>query len=339
MDDFTIVNEGTIGNSAAGNLLAVGGSVEGDAVLKNNGQLIAANGANLTVTRVTVSGSGQMIATNGGGLGLLSSELSGSGQITVSNGGTLSLARSQIGPGQELNLGGQGATVLSFDPADLSIDATISGFDFTDEIELRNFLGTVTASDNQGPTFTFNAAPGSHGPASFSLRLNGNYTGSSFELIQDSDRYRLDFSCETCLTAMRTLKSQITVPVLPRHRSRALCHRRSGWRRLKLLLEREGIRMNHKKLRAQTCIGHACADDAATGTEPALVTGLCRRHTDRPETVPHPGGGRRLHCECLCLIADTSLSGARVARELTLLIARRGARPLLCVSDHSLPRT
>ena len=31
--------------------------------------------------------------------------------------------------------------------------------------------------------------------------------------------------------------------------------------------------------------------------------------------------------ECLCLVADTSLSGARLARELTLLIARRGARP------------
>ena len=39
--------------------------------------------------------------------------------------------------------------------------------------------------------------------------------------------------------------------------------------------------------------------------------------------------------ECLCLVADTSLSGARVARELTLLIASRGARPLLCVSDQT----
>jgi putative transposase len=38
--------------------------------------------------------------------------------------------------------------------------------------------------------------------------------------------------------------------------------------------------------------------------------------------------------ECLCLNADTSLSGARVARELTTIMARRGARPLLCVSDN-----
>ena len=68
--------------------------------------------------------------------------------------------------------------------------------------------------------------------------------------------------------------------------------RRFGWRRLKLLLEREGIRMNHKKLRRlygeerlqvrsprrpQASPGHAGTDDAAAGAEPALVTGLCRR--------------------------------------------------------------
>ncbi|MGE5506156.1 MAG: IS3 family transposase, partial [Actinomycetota bacterium] len=37
--------------------------------------------------------------------------------------------------------------------------------------------------------------------------------------------------------------------------------------------------------------------------------------------------------ECLCLVADTSLSGARVARELDTLMARRG-RPLMVVSDN-----
>jgi putative transposase len=42
--------------------------------------------------------------------------------------------------------------------------------------------------------------------------------------------------------------------------------------------------------------------------------------------------------ECLCLVADTSLSGARVARELDLLIARRG-RPLGCVSDKGAELT
>jgi len=37
--------------------------------------------------------------------------------------------------------------------------------------------------------------------------------------------------------------------------------------------------------------------------------------------------------ECLALVADTSLSGVRVARELDGLIARRG-RPLMIVSDN-----
>lgn len=37
--------------------------------------------------------------------------------------------------------------------------------------------------------------------------------------------------------------------------------------------------------------------------------------------------------ECLCRTADTSLTGARVMRELDLLITRRG-RPQAIVSDH-----
>jgi putative transposase len=37
--------------------------------------------------------------------------------------------------------------------------------------------------------------------------------------------------------------------------------------------------------------------------------------------------------ECLALVAETSLSGARVARELDGLLARRG-KPLMIVSDN-----
>lgn len=37
--------------------------------------------------------------------------------------------------------------------------------------------------------------------------------------------------------------------------------------------------------------------------------------------------------ECLALVADTSLSGARVARELDAVLAQRG-RPKTCVSDN-----
>ncbi len=43
--------------------------------------------------------------------------------------------------------------------------------------------------------------------------------------------------------------------------------------------------------------------------------------------------------ECLVLVADTSLSGARVARELDAAIARRKAKPRTCVSDNGTELT
>ena len=42
--------------------------------------------------------------------------------------------------------------------------------------------------------------------------------------------------------------------------------------------------------------------------------------------------------ECLCLVADTSISGAGVARELDAITAHRG-RPALCVSDNGTELT
>jgi len=42
--------------------------------------------------------------------------------------------------------------------------------------------------------------------------------------------------------------------------------------------------------------------------------------------------------ECLCLVADTSLSGLRVARELDAIITKRG-RPATCVSDNGTELT
>jgi putative transposase len=40
--------------------------------------------------------------------------------------------------------------------------------------------------------------------------------------------------------------------------------------------------------------------------------------------------------ECLALVADTSLPGLRVVRELDVIIAWRG-RPAMCVSDNGTP--
>jgi putative transposase len=98
--------------------------------------------------------------------------------------------------------------------------------------------------------------------------------------------------------------------------------RRFGWRRLKLLLERERIRMNHKKLR------RLYAEERLQ----ARRRGGCKRAlgTRAPMTLPQrpnqrwsldfaadtPTDGRRFRIlvvvddftrECLCLIADTSL--------------------------------
>jgi len=42
--------------------------------------------------------------------------------------------------------------------------------------------------------------------------------------------------------------------------------------------------------------------------------------------------------ECLCLVADTSLSGARLARELDSLITKRG-KPRTIVSDYGTEMT
>lgn len=38
--------------------------------------------------------------------------------------------------------------------------------------------------------------------------------------------------------------------------------------------------------------------------------------------------------ECLALVADTSLSGGRVARELDVIMASRGGKPKTIVSDN-----
>ncbi len=43
--------------------------------------------------------------------------------------------------------------------------------------------------------------------------------------------------------------------------------------------------------------------------------------------------------ECLALVVDTSLSGARVARELDAIIASRGRPPPMIVSDNGTELT
>src|SRR6516225_5852830 len=95
--------------------------------------------------------------------------------------------------------------------------------------------------------------------------------------------------------------------VRARLRELAAIRRRFGYRRLHVLLRREGIIINHKKLRrlyreerfsgetprrAQACLGHQGSDDAAARTQPALEPRLPVGCFRRRPTVPHSGDRR-----------------------------------------------
>lgn len=115
--------------------------------------------------------------------------------------------------------------------------------------------------------------------------------------------------------------------------------RRFGYRRLQILLEREGHRMNHKKFR-RLYREEKLQVKRRGGRKRALGT---RRPLDLPSGPNQRWSldfvsdaftdGRRFRIlavvddfsrECLALVPDTSLSGRRVARELDAIIARRG---------------
>lgn len=135
-----------------------------------------------------------------------------------------------------------------------------------------------------------------------------------------------------------------------RQRLRELAAERRGfgYRRLLILLRREGIVANHKRLyRVYTEEGLTVRK--RTGRKRAL--GTCA-----PMTVPQASNqnwspdfasdvlddGRRFRVlvvvddfsrECLALVVDSSLSGRRVARELDRIVEVRGL-PLQIVSDN-----
>jgi putative transposase len=140
-----------------------------------------------------------------------------------------------------------------------------------------------------------------------------------------------------------------------RQRLRALAseRRRFGYRRLHLLLDREGTHMNHKKLRRlyreeRLQVRRRGGRKRALGTRApiALPQGPNQRWSlDFASDAFTDGRRFRILAvvddftrECLCLVADTSLSGLRVARELDAVIAARG-RPAACVSDNGTEMT
>ena len=129
--------------------------------------------------------------------------------------------------------------------------------------------------------------------------------------------------------------------------------RRFGWRRLKLLFDREGLVMNRKKLRRlyreeRLQVRRRGGRKRALGTRaPLALPEAANQRWSVDFASDTLTDGRRFRIlavvddftrECLCLAADTSLSGARVARELDAIILRRG-RPLSCVSDNGTELT
>ena len=133
-----------------------------------------------------------------------------------------------------------------------------------------------------------------------------------------------------------------------RMRELAAERRRFGYRRLHVLLCREGLVINRKRTQRLyreegLMVRRRRGRKRAAGARAPLVM------TPRPNARwsidfihDQMACGRRFRIlnilddvtkECLAAVADTSISGKRVARELTAVIARRG-KPELIVSDH-----
>ena len=124
--------------------------------------------------------------------------------------------------------------------------------------------------------------------------------------------------------------------------------RRFGYRRIHVMLKRQGIVMNLKKLRRlygeeKLQVRKRGGRKRALGTRrPMLVPDRPNQRWSLDFVSDSFTDGRRFRVltvvddhtrECLALVADTSLSGLRVARELDVIIARRG-RPMTVVSDN-----
>jgi putative transposase len=133
-----------------------------------------------------------------------------------------------------------------------------------------------------------------------------------------------------------------------RLRELATSRRRFGYRRLHVLLEREGTHMNHKRLRRlyaeeKLQVRRRGGRKRAMGTRrPMIVPDWPNQRWSLDFVSDAFTDGCRFRVltvvddhtrECLALVVDTSISGRRVARELDAIIARRG-RPLTVVSDN-----
>ena len=135
-----------------------------------------------------------------------------------------------------------------------------------------------------------------------------------------------------------------------RERMKAIARerRRFSYRRLHVLLRRKGFKVNHKRLfrlyrEERPTVRRRGGRRRAIGTRaPMMIPMRPHERWSLDFVADQITDGRRFRIlaivddctrECLALVADTSLSGVRVARELDRLLAERG-RPKMIVSDN-----
>jgi putative transposase len=138
------------------------------------------------------------------------------------------------------------------------------------------------------------------------------------------------------------------VSVRARLRELANERRRFGYRRLAIMLRREGVRMNLKKVyrlykEERLMVRRRGGRKRALGTRaPMTMPQGANQRWSLDFVSDALNDGRRFRVlavvddftrECLATVADTSLSGHRVVRELGEIIARRG-KPCMIVSDN-----
>ena len=129
--------------------------------------------------------------------------------------------------------------------------------------------------------------------------------------------------------------------------------RRFGYRRIHVMLERQGIFMNQKKLRRlyreeKLQVRKRGGRKRALGKRrPMVLPNSANERWSLDFVSDAFTDGRRFRVlavvddfsrECLALVADTSLSGIRMTRELDAIIQRRG-RPHTIVSDNGTEMT
>ena len=133
----------------------------------------------------------------------------------------------------------------------------------------------------------------------------------------------------------------------------ALERRRFGYRRLYILLRREGVVLNHKKLyrlyrEERLMVRKRGGRKRALGTRaPMAIPQGKNQRWSLDFVLEALACSRRFRIltvvddfsrECLALVVDNSLSGIRVARELDRVVETRG-KPCMVVSDNGTELT